>query len=84
MGTYVNGQPPSTFMWYDGTIPAFDTSVIISHGLGVAPTGYLLTALDDYASLGGLKVTEAAITTITVGIANAQPVDATFKVGVTI
>lgn len=81
-GRIVSSATGTTFIWVSGTILAGLFDVVITHNLGTVPLGYLFTALDDYAALGGLKVTALTNATITVSLVNAQAANATFKVGV--
>lgn len=79
-GVIIGSAQGSTWLFNDGTISAGDVSAVVTHNLGVSPTGYSVTAKDDYAR--GAKVTAVSSTTITVAITDPQGADATFKVGV--
>lgn len=79
-GVAVKTSTGSTWLFFDGTINAFETDAVVTHGLGITPTGYFVTPKDAYAV--GAEVTAVGNNTITVSKQNAPPAPATFKVGV--
>lgn len=81
-GVIVGSSSGTTILSFSDIIPAGSLSAVVSHNLGVTPSGYFVTPTNDYAALGGLSVSDINSSTVTVSIVNSQGADASFKVGV--